>query len=67
MPPACPTERVFLVTSVLLCHFEEGTKEARDREISRIRASDQVFAGASERSSQKSQSSSSVFTALPIT
>lgn len=43
MPPACPTERVFLVISVLLCHFEEGTKEARTREISRIRASDQLF------------------------
>ncbi len=43
MPPACPTERVFLVMSVLLCHFEEGTKEARTREISRIRASDQLF------------------------
>lgn len=43
MPPACPTERIFLVISVLLCHFKEGTKEARTREISQIRASDQLF------------------------
>ena len=56
VPSTCQRERIFMVISVLLCHFEEGTKKARTREISQIRAFDQAFQPGLQRVTLRSPS-----------
>lgn len=67
MQPACHAERRFLSISVFLCSSEKAQKEARIRRNLQIRASRQPLRAWAESETQKSQSSSSVASALPMT